>query len=48
MNETKPDVIFHTAAHKHVPMMEINSCEAISNNIRGTQNLDRAFTEAQY
>ncbi|HMS64802.1 MAG TPA: nucleoside-diphosphate sugar epimerase/dehydratase [Ignavibacteria bacterium] len=36
---TKPDVIFHTAAHKHVPMMELNSCEAISNNVRGTQNL---------
>lgn len=37
--ELQPDVIFHTAAHKHVPMMEDNSCEAISNNIKGTQNL---------
>lgn len=39
LKETKPDVIFHAAAHKHVPMMEYNSCEAISNNVKGTLNL---------
>lgn len=39
INDTRPDVIFHTAAHKHVPMMEDNSCEAVSNNVRGTKNL---------
>lgn len=39
LKETKPDVIFHAAAHKHVPMMELNSCEAISNNVKGTLNL---------
>ncbi|MBF2017210.1 MAG: polysaccharide biosynthesis protein [Rivularia sp. T60_A2020_040] len=35
----QPDVIFHAAAHKHVPLMELNSPEAISNNVIGTKNL---------
>lgn len=32
----KPEVILHAAAHKHVPLMEINSCEAIKNNVFAT------------
>lgn len=35
----KPEVIYHAAAHKHVPLMEQNECEAIKNNVFGTLNL---------
>ena len=35
----RPQVVFHTAAHKHVPLMESNVEDAITNNIVGTQNV---------
>lgn len=35
----QPEIIFHAAAHKHVPMMQLNSPEAITTNVGGTQNL---------
>ncbi|MBK8946915.1 MAG: polysaccharide biosynthesis protein [Ignavibacteriae bacterium] len=38
-SEFKPDVIFHAAAHKHVPLMEENPSEVVTNNLLGTQNL---------
>lgn len=42
VSEYKPDVIYHAAAHKHVPLMEYNPMEAVKNNIFGTKNIAEA------
>ena len=45
-NEYRPQVVFHAAAHKHVPLMEASPAEAVKNNVFGTLNVLEAASRA--
>ena len=47
MHVYRPDIVYHAAAHKHVPLMEYNPREAVKNNIYGSKNVAEAAKSVQ-
>ena len=46
-SEFKPEIVFHAAAHKHVPLMEFNEAEALQNNVGGSNNVLKLSSKYQ-
>ncbi|MFC4710137.1 polysaccharide biosynthesis protein [Enterococcus eurekensis] len=46
MAEYRPEIVYHAAAHKHVPLMEANPRESVKNNVYGTKNVAEAAKAA--
>ncbi|MCQ9132186.1 DegT/DnrJ/EryC1/StrS family aminotransferase [Streptomyces hilarionis] len=44
--ELRPEIVFHAAAHKHLPLLERHPCEGVKSNVRGTENVVRAAAAA--
>jgi FlaA1/EpsC-like NDP-sugar epimerase len=42
----RPDIVFHAAAHKHLPLLERHPCEGVKSNVLGTQNVVKASLNA--
>lgn len=47
MEHYQPEIVYHAAAHKHVPLMEYNPREAVKNNVYGTKNVAEAAKAAK-
>jgi FlaA1/EpsC-like NDP-sugar epimerase len=45
LEQYRPQIVFHAAAHKHVPLMEDNPCEAVKNNVVGTATVAEAAVQ---